>query len=216
MVVETEERSAAPWPDAKRFAYKEASEIVVDPTGRVRRIIERQTAWNEADELPRIIRRLAQARWYGVINPIRQFDRGHGVVAHDLLNSGTDLLVEAMFLLNRRFPPHKKWRLALLPSLACTPTDLDERVAHVLRVEGYDRAGVTKRVEVFSELLDETTELARSVLDLPPDLDAASATMSFPDRQLLGSACEVFPSWIPRGVDVARGQRPPSRHSVSW
>ena len=182
-ILEFEEREGAMWDEGRCAAYANC-EILFDRTGRVGRLIRQRVRWRDEISYRLLLRNLGQAQWYGIINPEKQIERGMMYSAHDLINEATELLIHAVYLINREYRPHKKWRLQHAYSLRARPTEFRERIIALMQIEDCSEASVRRRIMLISALLDDVIEIAESQVGVPEDVYRASCVFSFEDRQL--------------------------------
>ncbi len=184
LILELEERSTHAWDEAKMEVFSEAAEIMYDPSGRVECLVARKTMWDDRIARRLLLRLLGQARWYGVINPSRQIARGFPLHAQDLLNEAIEILIWIVYLVNRHYRPHKKWRIERCCCLPVLPGKFRERLVEAMYVPNMTEDNILHRSHIIEALLEDVSGLARSMYDLPKDLYLASCIESFDDRQL--------------------------------
>lgn len=183
-IIELEKDPFNLWSEPRREAYAETSEILFDRSGRVGELIREKIAWDDDRARRKLLEVLGQARWSGVVNPPRQIERGFPHNGHDLLNEALDLIVHAVYLVNRKYRPHRKWRLQRAFHLPLAPANFRSRLLEAMLIPEMTAQGIRSRVELVHALLDDVTALAREHYDLPQDCYAASCFESFSDRQL--------------------------------
>ena len=183
-IYEIEVRSDVQWDEAKKQSYAASGEIFYDPHGLVRRLIGEKIRWNDEDARRVLLRILGQAKWYGMINPRRQLDRGSVLSAMNLLADAADLLIHALFLVNREYRPHTKWRIDAAIHLPLLPPDFPARISTLYHAI-VEAESIIVRTEVFEALLEDVTEIARREYSFTGDPYRLSCYESFLDRQLL-------------------------------
>ncbi len=184
LIVELEEDDARVWDEGCRQAYSETGEIIFDRSGRVGRIIARKTEWDEDEAWRTLIRVIGQIYWCGCVNPPRQLARGLPDHAHDLLNEALDGIIHVAYIANRRYRPHRKWRLRESFSLPSLPPRFKERVLEALVIRDLEPAHVGSRIHLVTDLITDVTELASRFWELPEDCYNAACQFSYDDRQL--------------------------------
>src|SRR5262249_20900008 len=132
----------------------------------------------------RFTRLAVQVRYSGWENPRKQVKRGLIAPAHDLLNEAVDLLVEALFLLNDRYRPHRKWRLMISQELHWKPVEFFTRIDDAMLVRAFDEGDVERRARAVREIWYPmlTRALERGII--PSDYDKYLATHISLNRQL--------------------------------
>lgn len=185
LLYQYERRDDVPWSESKREAYAYTSEIVYDPTGLIRRLIDDKTKLPDEERRERLITLAGQMEWSSYINPTRQVHRGYPMNGHDLLNLSLELLVESIYLYNRRHRPHKKWRFEMSCDLPWVPADYRRRMEEAQRIEAIDGPSVLRRVSVIKELWDEVKDKLIEEGILPRDSFYYTSVYLDPDRQVL-------------------------------
>jgi hypothetical protein len=185
LVLELEENLNAEWEEAKREAYTHA-EVLIDLTGgRIAELLAKKTRWTDNWARPRLYKALSQARWYGVVNPRRQLNRiANTAVAHDLLNTSLDYVVECVFLINRSYRSHKKWRLLDAFAMHQIPTNFEERVRKALQVDINSVADVGRRASLIESLLAELDGMAKDAFSYDQDPYVLACAHSYDDRDI--------------------------------
>jgi hypothetical protein len=185
-IMELEENSQRSWDydEGRKEGYSETCEILFDRNGRVAKLITDKTKWDDVIARRLLLKLIGQAYWYGTVNPIRQIQRGFIHNGHDLLNRALDILVHIIYLINRKYRPHKKWRLQHALNLSVLPIDFKSRVISAMLIQEMTGKSVQKRVDIFKLLLTDVVALSRNVYDLPEDCYRQSCLESYDDRQL--------------------------------
>ena len=177
-------RDDNPWPEAKKEAYAYTSDVVFDREGRVRKLIESKTRFDTAERTRRLARIAVQAPWSGWLNPPRQLKRGLVTCAHDLLNDAVELMVEALFLINGRYRPHRKWRLAVAENLPWKPVQFSQLIREATLVFAFDEQDVERRMAAVEELWPQLLDRALDERMIPRDYEQYLATNISLNRQL--------------------------------
>lgn len=151
-----EDEKAVDWDEGKKEAYTYTSEIIFDRNGEVKQLIDTHTGFNEEYRCSRLSIILSQYYWLVNINPLRQIERGYLFNAMDLLNTGLDLLIEGIYLYNRRYRPHPKWRIEIAKDLPWLPTEFEFHLHESFIINKFDEDNVLRRRahldSMFSEL----------------------------------------------------------------
>ena len=85
--------------------------------------------------------------------------RGNTVAAHHAINRGIDLLLDYLYLKNREFIPHDKWKLFYAMQLEILPDNFEERVGEALIVRALTGECVQARQAVLGPLMKEAYQL---------------------------------------------------------
>jgi len=184
-----ESRDDVEWPEAKKEAYAYTSDVVFDRVGRIQRLIQQKTRYDFSARNARFTRLAVQVRYSGWENPRKQLKRGLTAPAHDLVNEAVDLLVEALYLLNNRYRPHRKWRLMIARELAWKPAEFVKKIDEAMLVLAFDEADVQRRTLAVQEIWAPMLTRALECAIIPADYDKHLATHISLNRQL---RCETL------------------------
>lgn len=183
-IIEFEENKNKTWDEAKKEAYAYSAEIIYDKKGRVKRLINEKVRFNEAHRKLRLAQLLGQYQWYVRINPLRQIERGFLENAHDLLNEGVEMFMEALYLFNRRYRPHKKWRIAMSFDLPWLPKEYQEKLRASMKVEGFGQESILRRRECLIELFEELQQAVTDEGDFDTTAYQYACKYVYDDREL--------------------------------
>lgn len=111
-----EDEKKRKWDEGKKEAYSRAL-IYFDPDNEISDLINNKTKYEKEDHYNKLIWIIQQYKWRGQIHSVRACKRGFPEVAHNLLNECIDFLVEAVYIINERYLPHKKWRMAYIKEM---------------------------------------------------------------------------------------------------
>jgi hypothetical protein len=179
-----ESRADNEWPEAKKEAYAYTSDVVYDCQGRVRRLIKSKTRFDAEARTRRLARLAVQLPWCGWLNPHRQLKRGLATSAQDLLNEAVELIVEALFLINSRYRPHRKWRSLAIENLAWKPAGFIHLLKEAMLVFSFEKPDVERRITAIQTLWPPLLERALAEEMIPPDYEQYLATHISLNRQL--------------------------------
>lgn len=166
-IIEDEEEREE-WDHSKIEAYSRGK-IIYDPTGRVAKLIKKKIKFDKKFAYNRLIWILQQYVWRGQIHAIRAYNRGYPEAAHDLLNQCQDLLLEAIYLLNEKYPPHKKWILAFLEDLPKKYSSLRDSFKKAMIIKAFTLKDIKRRT---SELDKIYFKIKKTVLNKFPNFPA--------------------------------------------
>lgn len=113
------------WDEARKEAFAYTAELVFDRNGEVAKLIQEKIVYDEEYRKNRLSIILSQYLWLISINPLRLIERGFLLNAMYLLNEGIELLIEGLYLVNKRYRPHPKWRIEVMKDLAWLPKDFE-------------------------------------------------------------------------------------------
>ena len=93
------------------------------------------------------------AYWLGTMVSKSWIERGDILSAHTTLTLGVEYLIDYLFLKNREFVPHKKWKFFFVKKLRKLPPDFSKNLNKALLVKSYSKKDVLRRIKAFSNLL---------------------------------------------------------------
>lgn len=140
------------WNEDKKEAYAYTCEIIYDKYGKVFDLISEKTKFDEEYRKKRLSIILSQYLWLVNINPLRQIERGYKFNAMDLLNTGVDLFIEGLYLYNRRYRPHPKWRMEVVRDLEWVPENFETLITNSFLIECMTSKAIKKRRDALSNL----------------------------------------------------------------
>lgn len=143
------------WSDTKREAYSYASEIVFDRNGRIEELIKEKTKMTLEHKKAYLAHLFSRIHWNVKINPTRAIERGFELNAEELLNQGVENMLELIFVYNDRYPPHPKWRLAMIENLPICPKDIKKRVVECMKIKDISKDDVMRRRKQILEIVAE-------------------------------------------------------------
>lgn len=182
MVVDTERQIA--WDEGKKEAYMHA-EYYFERNQEARKLIETKIAFDEAYRINRLALILSQYKWYVEINPIRAIKRGFLINAIELLNNGVELFFEALYLLNREYQPHLKWRFEASCDLKWIPQNYRSKMEKVLLSTEITEEAILNKRENIIILFQEVIEKIVETLDFDSDYYRYACINSYTDRQIV-------------------------------
>lgn len=151
------------WDEIDRWEFSRA-EIVFDPEGMLKKVIDEKLVLPESFWVNRIVVYTEHLKWYCC--PPREnvgtvaenwIDRGDLQSAHHCLNYSTDVMLRILFALNREHLPAPKWQLFYSRSLKWLPEGYESLIGDAMRVRSYSR-------EEFKFRLQALRKMWRSVL----------------------------------------------------
>lgn len=143
------------WDEGKKEAYSYTSEIFFDRKGYVKLLISEKVKFDDTYRCSRLSIILSQYYWLVNINPLRQVERGYLLNSMDLLNTGLDLLIEGVYLYNRRYRPHPKWRIEVAKDLSWIPSDFEKSLYKSYITSSIDSNEILRRREVLNKMFSE-------------------------------------------------------------
>lgn len=190
------------WDESKKEAYSYTSEIVIDRHGKIADLIASKTAFNDEYRRRRLSIILSQYYWLVNINPLRQVERGYCLNGMDLLNTGIDLLLEGIYLYNRRYRPHPKWRVEIAFDLEWTPDNMKELLTESFQTEAFNKETILRRKNSLGKMF---VQLEKKVTSeglfgaLSPYKFAC--LYAYPDRQMSErSHADILLEQLPEGT----------------
>lgn len=136
------------WEEGKKEAYEEGV-VIHDPHGRVTELIGMMVFFDD---------HYANSRKAKLCSAIGTFAPTNDFIAdHLALNKIANQVVEVMYLSNREFRPHKKWRLEKARYLPDLPPCFDEMCADLYLVRDISQSDVQRRLSSAMAFLDHYT-----------------------------------------------------------
>lgn len=148
------------WNEGKKEAYGRAI-ILVDKDKRIADLIATKIVYDGKSTYNRLIWIMGQYVWRGQIHSLRTLDRGFPNGAHDLLNECVELLIEAIYIINRRYRPHKKWRIAMLTTMNLLPDNFFENLREAMLILDFSHADINRRIKILDVIYQGIGELIR-------------------------------------------------------
>lgn len=155
LIIQIESNINRPWDESKKEAYLYDSEILYDDVEQtIKKLIESKCQWNEEESRKNLITVLSQIGWYGWINPFIQYNRGFPWHSHMLLNNAIELVIQAFYILHKKYRPHMKWRFEEAIDFIDEIEDFDNLVKDFLLIKNYSLEDIERRSDVIRKLYD--------------------------------------------------------------
>ena len=165
-ILEYEEKSKD-WEDFKKEAYSRGK-IIYDPTGRISKLIKKKIVFNKDKAFNRLVWIVQQYRWRGQIHSIRSYRRGFPEASHHLLNECTEMLLEAVYLLNKEYLPHKKWSLVYLKDMKGPFNKLHFKFKEAMLIKNYEISDIKRRIRILDNIYNLILkEIIKKYKDFP-------------------------------------------------
>lgn len=177
------------WSDGKCEAYDSTRETVVDRDGMFARLIEMKVARNRSSRSARLVRLASRLSWDIDVLPRRQRDRGEVLAAHLILNAAVDEVMEAVFLLNDRFVPSRKWRFHLLRKHRLLAPGHVDLLNDALQCDTASADDLERRIQALDALWTAVSKRSNALPERPYRAFAASRLQL--RRATVGDACEA-------------------------
>lgn len=156
-----EHEQGAIWDESKKEAYSRGI-IYFDPEGEIKKLIRQNTKFNKKEAHERLIYIVQQYEWRAKIHAIRACKRGFPEAGNDLVDESLDLLVEALYLLEKKYRPHRKWRLVYLNQFEI-PKEIIEAIHEVKLTHEHTEAVVTARVKLLNTVFEYVRSKIRAL-----------------------------------------------------
>ncbi len=158
------------WDEGKKEAYSRAK-VFSDKKKRIKKLIKAKTVFDNKAAYFRIMYILQQYVWRGRIHSLRTMYRGYPEGGHDLLNECVELLTEAIYLLNEKPRPHRKWRIAMLTTMDMLPENFFDNLRESMLVKSYNEEDIRRRIgsleSIYSWVEKKTREKYPNFPDKP-------------------------------------------------
>ena len=172
------------WDEGKKEAYSHA-EYYFERTSEARNLIDTKIAFDEEYRRNRLALILGQYKWYVEINPLRAIKRGFLVNAFDLLNKGVELFYEALYLLNREYQPHAKWRFEASCDLKWVPNNYRDKMERAIISESISEESILKKRESVMDLFKDLLVRVEDEFEKGVDYYHYACINSYTDRQVI-------------------------------
>lgn len=182
MIISVEEKIE--WDEGKKEAYKHA-EYYFEKDDRVRKLINFKIALEEEYRKNRLALIIGQYKWFVEINPLRAIKRGFNINAIELLNKGIELFYEALFLYNREYQPHPKWRFELSCDLSWTPNNYRKKMEKAILTKGTTEKEILKKRKYIITLFEELLTKLDEEFGKGTDYYKYACYKSYTDRQIV-------------------------------
>ncbi len=149
-ILEKEEKIDS-WDESKIEAYSRGK-IFYDPTGRIRKLIKKKTQFDSGRAFNRLVWIVQQYQWRAQIHSLRSYKRGYPESAHNLLNQCSEILLEAIYLLNKRYLPHKKWILVYLDEMGKPWNQLRKDFKKAMIIKNYKLSDIKRRLKILNKI----------------------------------------------------------------
>lgn len=149
------EEMQSEWTDTKREAYAYASEVIFDRNEKIADLIREKTELTPQHRKNFLAHLLSRINWNVKVNPIKAIERGFEFNGEELLNQGLENMLDLIFVYNNKYPPHPKWRLAMIESLQYCPEDIRQRIAECMRIEEISKSDIMRRRSAILEIVAE-------------------------------------------------------------
>lgn len=167
-ILEDEEEKNS-WDGSKIEAYSRGK-IIYDPSGRIKKLIQNKTKFDDKKAFDRLVWIIQQYRWRSHIHSIRSYRRGYPDSSHNLLNQCSEMLLEAIYLLNKRYLPHRKWALVYLEGMKSPWNQLKKDFKRATIIKNYMLSDIKRRIKILDKIykiiLDKTLKQYK---DFPND-----------------------------------------------
>ena len=148
------------WNEEKKEAYAR-SKILVDKKKRIKKLIKIKTAYDKKSAYNRLIWIMEQYVWRGQIHSLRTLYRGYPDGAHDLLNECLELLIEAVYILNFKYRPHKKWRIAILNTVEILPNNFFRDIKQAMLISDFSIKDIKRRIKILNKIYAKIVKLVK-------------------------------------------------------
>ena len=197
---QVEKELIANWEGNKKYAFQ-TCELMYDKSGKIKRLIEEKTQFTTED-VDKLRYNATKIQLYLELTPTTQAKRGHILLAHQIFNTGIDILLNTLFLLNKKPVPHDKWKFFVAESLPWKPKNLEAKLKEAIVIKDDTLNVLKRRIDLFKPVLDEVCDkieefFGKSITDIYEDacnniLERQLNEVSFSDA-FLKEYCEALP-----------------------
>lgn len=150
------------WGEGIKEAYSRAR-IFIDKRNRIEKLIQNKVAFDEKSSYNRLIWIMQQYKWRGQIHSLRSYHRGYPESAHDLLNECTDMLIEAIYIINKMHRGHKKWVVAMLNTMDIIPANFFKNLRQALTVNNFSLSDIHRRIKYLDNIYVGILDIIRTL-----------------------------------------------------
>lgn len=150
------------WDEGTKEAYLRGK-IIFDKNKRIKKLIKSKIKFDENYAFNQLIYTMEQYVWRGQIHSIRTYHRGYPEGSHDLLNEALELLIESIYILNKRYRPHRKWRMAMLTTMNLLPKDFFENLREGIKIEEYSLKDINRRIKYLDKIYFEIMKIVKEI-----------------------------------------------------
>lgn len=154
-----EDSIVSDWDMDKRWAYSDAR-IFYDPDDKIGAMIEEKSRLQNEDGRWMIIEGMTQSEW--CCNDLSEswVHRGDVICSHYSLNNGLDELLKALFALNGKLLPPKKWRVYLSRDLERLPNGFTDNLKQMMLIGAISLEELQRRREALKYLWRQMLPIA--------------------------------------------------------
>jgi hypothetical protein len=120
-----------------------------------------------------------------LINPEKQLKRGEIGLTHQIINNGIENLIDLLFIINKKFIPHYKWKLKKSFDLKYKPNNFQKNIHDAMLVRSFTEMDVKRRIKIIKMISNELMRKVEKILSLNEELIYQISCNKFLNRQLL-------------------------------
>lgn len=205
-LLEYESQPSVVWDNDKCGAYADTLEILYDPAGHLRSLVNSKTACREERAFEAAVKLLSRSYMLASNDISKCLRRGQIDVARDIVARVTYEAIDVVLFITGIWPPGYKWRLLALQELLDRANALDgwgyARVLRLIRQDVMTQRQCEGLQRELVLLLDQIrTQAGRKFPGWPADVYTFATTSVFTDKQLrVQTAADVRSG---RGFDYA-------------
>ncbi len=163
------------WPEYLRWDLSNAV-YAFDRQGEVQHRVQRKLHLDDEAWKRKLAHPLVYLSWYCC--PTAEYipsmvdlwqDRGHHLSVQYSVSYCVELLIQAIYWLNRSYLPAPKWRLFYIRNLRWKPDDIESLLEEALLVKEISDTDARRRIDVVSKINDEICHHADEVFGLDRD-----------------------------------------------
>jgi predicted nucleotidyltransferase len=136
------------WSMDRRWSFSEAK-IYYDPYGELRRLLKEKCRYRKRERRWLIMEGTVQSEWFANRLPKVWVSRGDMLSAHAMFGYGVSYLLQAVFAINKRLIPYKKWDLNYSRKLPWLPDRFHEKLGEIYTMRDLTREEIDRRRRAF-------------------------------------------------------------------
>src|SRR3989344_1976672 len=141
----------ASWNNEKKDAYSN-SKIIYDRVGSMARLLKKKLKRDKKKDFDRLVEIINQYYWRVKVHSISSFYRGYPETSHILINDGINLIVESIYILNKKEAPHHKWCVQQLGRLDYLPKKAVRLLRQTFLVQSYKLNHIKCRIKILDKI----------------------------------------------------------------
>ena len=172
------------WDDVKKDAYDNGL-IVYEKKNTLSNFLKNKLEIKKSDYKQRLMAQYVKIPPSCLINPEKQLRRGEIELAHQIINNGIENLIDLLFIINKKFIPHYKWKLKKSFDLKYKPKNYQRDILNAILIRSFTETDVKRRIKVIKEVSSEIMRKVENIFLLNEESIYQISCHQFLSRHLL-------------------------------